>query len=106
MSACPCCGFNSAKKTPAEIGKFLDLSKHERTMFDFLARNFNQMVTVDRLTDAVFALDASGGPVYTNTVLTVAARSLRAKIAPHGLLVEGISGRGGGRKMRWADGAK
>lgn len=106
MNACPCCGFTAGKKTPVEIAELVSLSRLERVIFDTLAAQFGRFVPGPALADAVYADDPDGGPFSAVSCVGVRTISLRKKIEPFGLVIDGRTGPNGGRRMTWKGGAE
>jgi DNA-binding response OmpR family regulator len=105
MSAllCPCCGqlVTEAVRDPKVVLDIVHLSPIERRIAEALARRLGHWWLTDDLVNAVYADDANGGPEHARQVVDVGVWRLKRQLADTPLLIEGIRGRGGGRRMVW-----
>lgn len=99
---CMCCGFNNDGKSFADIAEMVTFSPTERVVFDMLASNPGRIVPAQKIVDAVYGNLEDGGALTAFHTITIMVVRLRKKLARFGVVIEGHTGRLGGRRMVWA----
>jgi len=107
QTVCPCCGRPVV--TPmamTSLGAAIQLSNHERRIFNRLARSPGAWVSPAQLVDAVFSDEEDGGPERAVSSVSSAVKTLRRKLATTGLKIETSFGRGNGERRLVSSGVK
>ncbi len=101
MKTCPCCGRPMLDEVTDAIAS-VHLSPAQERIALRLARQFGRWVRCRDLIEAVYWDAADGGPLNVGNVISVQVYYLTRRLASAGLKVEGVTGRGGGRRLVWA----